>query len=313
MLRNQIYYRLKPLIPKSLRLGLRRFVAFKQRQRVGAVWPIQPGSETPPAGWPGWPDGKKFAFVLTHDVESCKGRDTCRELARIEMGLGFRSAFYFVPENSYDTPNELRRDLVRDGFEIGVHDLKHDGKLYFSRNRFDQHAERINEYLKNWEAVGFRSAFMHHNLEWLGALDTAYDASTFDTDPFEPQPDGVGTIFPFWVSGPNGRGGYIELPYTLPQDFTTFVILKERTLDLWKKKVDWIAAHGGMALVNVHPDYIRFDGGIPGVTEFPVAYYEEFLAWVKQKYGGQYFHALPRQIADYCRPLLAPRTAAAVQ
>jgi hypothetical protein len=23
--------------------------------------------------------------------------------------------------------------------------------------------------------------------------------STFDTDPFEPQPDGMGTIFPFWV------------------------------------------------------------------------------------------------------------------
>ena len=30
-------------------------------------------------------------------------------------------------------------------------------------------------------------------------LNIAYDASTFDTDPFEPQPDGVNTIFPFWV------------------------------------------------------------------------------------------------------------------
>ena len=45
---------------------------------------------------------------------------------------------------------------------------------------------------------------MQHNLQWLHALNAEYDSSTFDTDPFEPEPDGVGTIFPFWVPGPNG-------------------------------------------------------------------------------------------------------------
>lgn len=40
---------------------------------------------------------------------------------------------------------------------------------------------------------------VHHNLEWIGELDIEYDLSTFDTDPFMPQPDGVGTIFPFLV------------------------------------------------------------------------------------------------------------------
>ena len=49
---------------------------------------------------------------------------------------------------------------------------------------FAEKAERINEYLKNWGAVGFRSGFMLHNLDWLGDLNALYDASTFDTDVF---------------------------------------------------------------------------------------------------------------------------------
>ena len=61
--------------------------------------------------------------------------------------------------------------------------------------------------MREWNAVGFRSGFMHHNLDWLHDLEVSYDSSTFDTDPFEPQPDGANTIFPFWVPGPNG--GYV--------------------------------------------------------------------------------------------------------
>ena len=144
---------------------------------------------------------------------------------------------------------ELRQELTADGFEVGVHGLNHDGKLYSSKAEFDRRAKRINRYLKEWNAVGFRSPAMHHNLEWLKALNIEYDASTFDTDPFEPQPDGVGTIFPFWVARDDGTG-YVELPYTLPQDFTLFVLMKERTIDIWKKKLDWIAEKGGMALIE---------------------------------------------------------------
>jgi hypothetical protein len=44
---------------------------------------------------------------------------------------------------------------------------------------------------------------MLRNLDWLHDLDVQYDASTFDTDPFEPQPDGRHTMFPFWMPRPN--------------------------------------------------------------------------------------------------------------
>lgn len=46
----------------------------------------------------------------------------------------------------------------------------------------------------------------------------------------------------------------MELPYTLAQDSTLFLILGEQGIDCWKEKVRWIADHGGMVLVNAHPD-----------------------------------------------------------
>ena len=116
--------------------------------------------------------------------------------------LGFRSSFNFIPEGAYRVPPAFRDELTRNGFEVGVPDLKHDGRLFRSVAEFRSRAMRINEYLRDWNAVGFRSGFMLHNLDWLHNLDIEYDMSTFDTDPFEPQPDGRNTIFPFWVPLP---------------------------------------------------------------------------------------------------------------
>jgi hypothetical protein len=219
---------------------------------------------------------------------------------------------------------------------VGVHDLNHDGKLYRSRREFREKAARINHYLKAWGAVGFRSAFMLHNLEWAHDLNVQYEASTFDTDPFEPQPDGAGTIFPFWVprlpaSGHAGiklkrhgakpdtesgnpqcasdslDDGYVELPYTLPQDSTMFLILSEKEPTIWFEKLDWVARHGGMALVNSHPDYMAMNGKWNGSWEYPVALYRQLLEYVSSRYAGAYWHALPREVAAYWRGIMAAR------
>ncbi len=297
---REIYYVLKPAIPLRVRLALRRWLARRNREKFSDIWPIRPGSEGTLNGWPGWPDSRRFAFILTHDVESQKGVDRVKQLAELETSLGFRSSFNFVPEGDYRVSEELRRWLTDRGFEVGVHDLHHDGKLYRSREGFRRRASRINHYLTEWNAVGFRSGFMHHNLAWLPDLNIAYDASTFDTDPFEPQPEGVDTIFPFWVPALEGRG-YAELPYTLVQDLNLFVILKENTSSIWKKKLDWIVSHSGMALMNVHPDYMCFGNTRPGRVEYPVVLYQEFLQWIKDGYAGQYWHVLPKDVAAFCR------------
>ena len=137
-----------------------------------------------------------------------------------------------------------------------MHGLTHDGRLYSSLEVFTERAAWINEYLKTWRAVGFCSPSSHHELEWLLNLDIEYDSSTFDTDPFEPQPEGVATIYPFWVSGNEAGEGFVEIPYTMPQDHTLYVLMRERNIRIWEEKLDWIAECGGLAFVNVHPDYI---------------------------------------------------------
>ena len=295
------YYALKPLMPWRLRVEIRRMRARFLRWKSSEIWPILPRAALKPDGWPGWPEGKRFAVVLTHDVEGAFGMSQTDALARLEEEEGMRSSFNIVPEGGYDVPRALREDLVRRGFEIGVHGLKHDGKLYNSREIFRERATRINAYLKDWGAVGFRSPFMHHNLNWIHDLEILYDASTFDTDPFEIQSDGAETLFPFWVPGIDGRPGYMELPYTLVQDFTLFTVLHEKTINLWKQKVDWIAESGGMVLLNVHPDYVHFGTGDAPDGLFKAELYRELLSYIKTKYTGQFWQALPRDVALYCK------------
>jgi hypothetical protein len=221
--------------------------------------------------------------------------------------------------------------LAANGFEVGVHDLYHNGKLFLREKEFSRNALKINHYLKDWGAAGFRSAFMLHNLHWIHDLNVLYDTSTFDTDPFEPQPNGQETIFPFWVprNGERQTGnqakpnlssrlaplvpvdpsapstvsspGYVELPYTLPQDSTLFLILGERRPDIWFQKLDWIARHGGMALVNVHPDYLRFDDHANSRVGYPVGLYARFLNYARHLYGDSAWHVNPGELARWYR------------
>ncbi len=355
MLLRRLYYRLKPVMPYAVRLEFRRWRARRLQDQCRGVWPVDEAAAQKPAGWPGWPGGKRFAFVLTHDVESQAGVSKVRALAEAEMQLGFRSSFNFIPEGGYQVPAELLAWLSANGFEVGVHDLQHDGKLYQSLDGFRNRALRINQYVRQWNAAGFRSAFMFHRLDWLHHLDVAYDASTFDTDPFEPQPDGVGTIFPFWIPAPPiphsanaslsaggleslgkrrkefdmgeappraegvgateslGRGevvsgtliahpsrkGYVELPYTLPQDFTLFAVLQSTSPEVWLRKFDWVAGRGGMALLNVHPDYVQFPGESSADWKYPLDYYTTLLRHARTSHPDAYWQPLPRDLARW--------------
>ena len=128
----------------------------------------------------------------------------------------------------------------------------------------------------------------------------AYDSSTVDWDPFQPAPECVETIFPFWQPAADRETGYVELPCTMPQDFTLFTLMRETTIDIWKRKLDWVAERGGMALFDTHPDYMKFDGGPCGLEEYPVALYRELLQYARDRYGDRYWHALPSEVAACC-------------
>ena len=81
--------------------------------------------------------------------------------------------------------------------------------------------------------------------------------------------------------------------------------LKEKGIGLWKKKLDWIAECGGMALLITHPDYMFFDGRQTFDT-YPVEHYAAFLDYVRQRYEGQYWHVLPRDLARFWRERYGP-------
>lgn len=287
----RMYYRLRPLIPI-------RFRQLLQRSRKVVA----------PAGWylpqafldewaaainalptsthliHPWPDDKEFAFVLTHDVETRYGVERIAKLAAVEEELGFRSSWNIVPYK-YEMDAGLARDLAARGFEIGIHGYNHDGKLYWSRRVFAERAVKINEALRKYNAVGFRSPMVHRNLEWLQMLDVEYDASFFDADPFQAMPGGVGHIWPFLA------GKFVELPYTLPQDHTLFIALGQSDTTIWQQKLDYIAKHSGMALMLTHPDYLD--------TPSRLDAYREFLISVKER--GGFWHALPRDVTRWWR------------
>lgn len=295
---KRVYYALKPLLPRRLIRKLR--LAYGAYARVDSLlgWPIEDRyvrfqwevmrhliaftgrSILPIVHF--WPEGHRFAFVLTHDIETAKGQAHVRRVAELEASLGFRSSFNFVPE-LYSLDCKLLQELREQGFEIGVHGLKHDGKLFGSQDEFARRANRINCHLKDFGAVGFRAPLTHRQPEWMQALDIEYDLSFFDTDPFEPIPGGTMSIWPFKI------GRFIELPYTLVQDYTLTVVLGERTPRIWLQKLDFIESYNGMALVNSHPDYLV------DVATWNV--YAEFLQAVKKREG--YWHALPRDVAHW--------------
>jgi peptidoglycan/xylan/chitin deacetylase (PgdA/CDA1 family) len=343
---NKIFYTIKPLIPRPLQIFLRRRMVTYKRKKYGRIWPIDPDTATAPEGWQGWPDNKKFALIISHDVDTQEGHDKCYQLMEIEESLGLRSSFNIVPEKYRVSPS-LIENLKNRGFEVCAHGLNHDGKLFFSRKIFNQRAKRINHYLQKWGSKGFTSPSMLCNLDWMHALNITHSTSTFDTDPFEPQQNPVRTIFPFWVQNTyatrrpsenaqfcsrprkakvlttdihkvfrglkvepdegidqkgvfsEGLTGYVELPYTMPQDFTLFILMKEQTLHVWKNKLDWIARKGGMALFNSHPDYMNFNEQKNGPEEYPVTYYTEFLEYIKNRYKDQCWHVLPNQMARF--------------
>lgn len=311
------YYAIKPFVPRPVQIELRRHIARKKTVAFEESWPILESAVQKPKHWNGWPNHKQFALILRHDVETQAGQEKVTQLVEVEKELGFRSAFYFIPEK-YKVSSQLRTQLNNEGFEVGVHGLNHDGKLYRSPRIFKQRAKKINRYMREWGAVGFAAPACHHILDWNYALDILYDTSTFDTDPFQPHPSNLNTIFPKWIDHglfPNpayaDHNGYVELPYTLPQDFQMFVILQQDNISIWKEKVDWIVKHGGMVHMVTHPDYICFGNEELGMEEYPVEYYQQILRYIKTRYANRYWHALPKDVAKFFSEKVAIRSSIA--
>jgi peptidoglycan/xylan/chitin deacetylase (PgdA/CDA1 family) len=296
----QLYYALKPAVPRRLQLALRRRYARRQATRTFPAWPIEPllvqqrednlrrlvassGQEAAPIV-SYWPCRNRFACILTHDVESPKGIANIERVLEVERKHGLVSSWNFVAE-WYDIPDSTLETLRAAGCEIGLHGIKHDGRLFKDRATFEAELPKIREYMEAWGVEGFRSPATGRNAEWMHELPVAYDSSFPDTDPFEPQPGGCCSIFPFRF------GDVVELPITLVQDHTLFTILGEDSIRLWVEKAEWIERHYGLVTLITHPDYLA-DSEL-------LSRYDEFLGYLSAR--ERCWHALPRDVTAWWR------------
>ncbi len=292
------YYTVRPAMPRAVQIWLRRRFARVQARTAFPRWPVETAvadflalllrqlatvaAEPVPFLDP-WPSGRRWALVLTHDVETRVGHDNVHLLAGIERALGLRSSWNFVARR-YDVDQEVVRALRDDGFEIGVHGLHHDGRDLESLATLEQRLPEMRANAERWHAVGFRSPATHRRWEWMPLLGFDYDSSYPDTDPFEPQGGGCCTWHPFF------NGELVELPITLAQDHTLFVILQEDERR-WVEKTEVLRKRGGMALLNTHPDYM--------LEPLRLEQYERFLRPLAGDPTA--WHALPRDVSAWWR------------
>jgi peptidoglycan/xylan/chitin deacetylase (PgdA/CDA1 family) len=299
-LARRAYYRLRPLIPRSLQLSLRRAFSRVQRRRSFPAWPVEPALHDlverllafaadvadEPLPWIApWPHPYTWAFVLTHDVETSVGYARIDELCREEAQLGYRSAWNLVPERDYTVEDTLVRRLWEGGWEVGLHGLHHDGRDLESERLLAARLPRMREWADRWGATGFRAPATQRSWALMRTLGFDYDSSYPDTDPFEPQGGGCCSWLPFF------NGDLLELPITLPQDHTLFELLRDEGADRWLTKAELLRGRGGMALLDTHPDYL---GGDPARSAYRTvlhSYANDPSSW----------RALPNEVAAWWR------------
>jgi peptidoglycan/xylan/chitin deacetylase (PgdA/CDA1 family) len=293
-----VYYRVKPLIPRRVQIAGRRMLARRVRDYGFPRWPLEDGvlsllrfyafcllaaldEESLSFRW-FWPRGHRAALILTHDVESADGLRRTLEIADIEQERGFRSSFNIVA-SWYPIDRGIVRELRDRGFEIGLHGLRHDRSLFASREAFVRQLPAVAEAARQLGAQGFRSPSTYRVAEWLAELPVLYDASMPHSDPFEPQPGGCCTLWPYAI------GNVIELPYTLTQDYTLFTVLEARSVDPWLRQVEAIEERHGLIQCVSHPDR-----GYLGDAD-KRAVYVELLDALTERAG--LWRALPREVA----------------
>ena len=139
---RRVYYLARPVVPRSAQIWARRRFARIQERAEFPRWPTETAMHelvdftfrivSRIAGAPlprlaAWPEGRTWALVLTHDVETAAGYAAVEPVLSLERRLGLRSAWFYVPRR-YDIDIADLRRLTAEGLEVGVHGLYHDGR-----------------------------------------------------------------------------------------------------------------------------------------------------------------------------------------
>jgi len=261
------YYSARPILPVSVRRHFQRWVLTRRMKTNFPGWPVDRTADRLlekllgasmkaqeqqkiPFIW-FWPDEYSSAAIMTHDVETDAGLRFCSALMDIDEEFCIPASFQIVPESRYTIPQSMLEEFRTRLFEINVHDLNHDGRLYWDYREFVRRAAKINAYARDFKAKGFRSGTLYRNLDWYEELDFAYDMSVPNVAHLDPQPGGCCTVMPFFV------GHILELPVTTIQDYPLFHLLGDYSIQLWVRQIKMIQEGHGLASIISHPDYLQ--------------------------------------------------------
>ena len=301
---RSIYYWTRPILPVPVRSVLQRIKLRGEPKNRFPKWPVDRtvdrlfeklmvaairanGGRPIPFIW-FWPNGKKAAFILTHDIEDEAGKTFCSSLMDIDDEYGFKASFQIVPESRYPIEPEFLKEFRNRDFEICVHDLNHDGNLYRERSEFRRRAQLINKYCKEFGTEGFRSGVLYRNLLWYGDYQFSYDMSVPNVAHLDPQGGGCCTVMPYFV------GDILEIPVTMTQDYALFHILHERSIDLWKQQFRIVAEGHGLISVIIHPDYV--------IEPREQRMFRDFLSYVREQCAtSNIWAAVPSRINSWWR------------
>jgi hypothetical protein len=263
---RKIYYVLRPLFPVFIRRHLQRAWLKGWDQKPFPRWPVdrsvdqlferlmllalQTGThERIPFIW-FWPQGKSSCAIMTHDVETAAGLEWTTQLMDINDSFQIKSSFQIIPAARYVASRETLLAIKDRGFEVNVHDLKHDGHLFDSYQEFQASALQINEFITRFGSKGFRAGALYRNQEWFDAFRFSYDMSVPNVGHLDPQPGGCCTVMPYFV------GNVLELPVTTIQDYSLFNVLGTYSQDIWAEQIKLIMQQHGLISFIVHPDYL---------------------------------------------------------
>lgn len=272
------------------------FPAWPNDFSVDSLQEIRASVEQRSPSPPPWPDGKRYAVVSTHDVDSdwiFRHPEDLDRILAIENRLNIRSAWYFVL-NRLPANRNLLRELRDAGHEIGFHCTNHDHRFPFlPPDAMRLRMESALPFIREFDVKGMRSAnyLKSRTFQRLQAEYFDYDLSYRDSYHGVGGSHGCSTVRPFLVEDTN----LLEIPTTVPEDYALRAagLGREAALAIQREAVRGIRSRGGGVNIVTHPEpelSLHADG---------LWLYEQLLtelapdptAWITR----------PRDLAAWCR------------
>ena len=247
-----------------------------------------------------WPENKKYAVCLTHELSGTSRRRWIEEVARIEEGRGITSSWFASGARSHGGLTDSLDSVRAHGHEVGLLGDRFGPILALCsdiavRRRLD----RSEQFIRRWEVRGFRSSSTISSAilrTVLGEFEL-YDSSIPDIDPFSPADAGRGCncVHPYRING------IPEVPITLPKPERLIALGQspEEMMERWGEKIRWIKEMRGVAVFSSQHGMDLFGRRSKAAPSRWLSLYEGFLDKIQD--DGDAWITTSAAVADRCK------------